>query len=88
MEESKREPEWLDRVKSTNRYHKERLRENHKHTIAKTAKSLKRSLGSVAQELKVAQWLKTHERELLECEYFHEAIEFVRDKQHQLEIEE
>ena len=88
MNENQKEPEWLERVKSTNRYHKERLRENPKHTIAKTAKSLKRAIGPVSEELKVAQWMKTHSADLIKCEYFHEAVAFIRDKQRQLEIEE
>lgn len=75
-------PEWLDRVKKTYYHHVKALKENPKHTIAQTANELKRSIGPVSEELKVAEWLKTHQIQLYKFEHFSDAIEWVRKQKH------
>ena len=77
-----RKPEWLDRVKKTYYFHVSKLKENPKHTIAATAKELKRPIGPVSEELKVASWLRTHETQLYKFDYLHEAIEWIRSQKH------
>lgn len=82
------EPDWLEKVRETHKFHIVKLKENKNWTITKTASALDRSIASVSEHLKVYQWLKTHEGELMKCEYFFEAIEFVRRKKKELELED
>ena len=81
-------PEWLARVKATHRFHTEKLRDNPKWTIAQTSKLLKRAIGPVSEELKVASWLRTHATHLEEFEFFHEAIEYIRERKHKMLTED
>ena len=74
MKKEEKEPEWLERVKATHRFHISRLKDNPKHTIKQTAKILKRAIGPVSEELKVASWLRTHYDQLIEFKYLHEVI--------------
>lgn len=85
---NEKKPEWLARVKETHRFHIQHIKDNPKHTIADTCKLLKRSIGSVSQELKVASWLRTHSAQLEEFEFFHQAIEYIRQRKHKLLTEE
>lgn len=81
-------PEWLDRVKKTYYFHINQLKDNRKHTIADTAKLLKRAIGPVSEELKVASWLRTHESQLFKFEYIKDAIEWIRSQKHKHIYEE
>ena len=80
----KKTPDWVEKVKATHRFHSSRLREDKKWTIKKTAKCLNRAIGPVSEELKVASWLKTHSAQLEEFDYIHEAVEYIRQRKHQL----
>ena len=82
------QPDWVDRVKETHNFHASKLKEFPKWRIVDTARVLKRSKSSIGQELEVASWLRSHERELLKFDYLHEAIEFVRDKKKKILTEE
>lgn len=84
---NKNKPEWMERVKATHTFHISRLRQDEDWTIAKTAKLLKRAIGPVSEDLKVASWLKTHASILEEFEFFSEAIEWIRKKKHKLMLE-
>lgn len=84
MSDSPSKPEWYERVKATYYYHVKRCKENPKHTISATASELKRAIGPVSEELKVAQWLKTHESQLFKFEYFKDAVEWIRSQKHKL----
>jgi len=81
-------PEWLERVKATHTFHISRLKQDEDWTIAQTARLLKRGIGPVSEDLKVASWLKTHSHILEEFEYFSEVIEWIRKRKHKLMIEE
>ena len=76
---------WLSRVKETHRYHVRKLKEDHKHRLVDTAKGLKRSIGSISEDLLVANWLKTHRDDIEKCEFFNEALDFIRKKKIELE---
>lgn len=82
MENQKEKPEWIEKVKATHRFHVAKLKENRKWTIKQTAKALGRAIGPVSEELKLADWLRTHSRQLEEFDYIHEAIEYVRQRRH------
>lgn len=84
---SKNKPSWLERVKATHSFHINRLKQDDSWTIAQTAKLLKRGIGPVSEDLKVAQWLKTHGNKLEEFEFFSEAIEWIRAKRRKMMME-
>lgn len=77
-------PEWLERVKATHTFHINRIRQDPAWTIAQTAKLLKRGIGPVSEDLKVAEWLKSHGTKLEGFKYFSEAIEWIRVRKHKL----
>lgn len=71
---------WLDRAVHTHNYHVLRCREESNHTLEKTATELNRSIGSISQDLLIASWAKTHEKQLRRCDSMKDALEFIRDK--------
>lgn len=80
----KQKPEWLSRVKQTHSFHVSKLRDNPKWRVKDTAKALNRAIGPISEELKIASWLRTHEAQLCEFEYIHEAIEYIRERKHHM----
>lgn len=72
-------PSWQTRVKSTENFHKSKLRQNHKWRIEDTAKELNRSEGRICEDLMLASWLKTHPA-VADFEYIEEALRYVRAK--------
>lgn len=81
-------PEWLERVKATHNYHVDRIKTSPKWTILATASSLGRSYGSIAEDLKVASWLRTHSSQLEEFDNFCDAIAYIRDRKKKILTEE
>lgn len=71
----------LERAKETYRFHRHKVLANEKWTIAQTAKSLKRSLGSIAEDLLIARWCKTHEKQLEQFDHTFQVLNFIRQKQ-------
>lgn len=57
-------------------------------TIEKTARSLSRSVGSVCQDLLIASWLKTHEKQLRRFRNAKDALEFIRNKKKEMRTQE
>lgn len=71
---------WLERAVQTYNYHSSQLRNRDTWTLTDTADALGRSLGSVSEDVTIASWLKTHERQIRAFKYAREAIAFIRDK--------
>jgi len=78
---------FLDRAIEIRRFHVEQCKEESNWTIDKTAKALNRSTGSVSQDLLLASWVKTHEKQLRRCNSMRDALEFVREKQKEMRLE-
>jgi hypothetical protein len=57
-------------------------------TVDKTAKALQRSQGSVCQDLMIASWLKTHEKQIRRFRSMKDALEFIRDKKKEMRTQE
>lgn len=79
---------WVDRARATRKFHIERLKENPKQRVKDTAHLLHRSFGSVAEDILIASWLKTHETRIMSFKTQAEALKFIRDKTRQLEMDE
>lgn len=75
---------WLERAKETHNYHVKKKQEDSKWTSVDTARSLKRSLGSISEDLKIASWMKTHLEDLIKFDYAKDAIAFIRNKEEKM----
>ena len=83
-----KQPKWLERAKQTYKYHREQILLDSSWTITHTAKALRRSFGSVCEDIKIAQWLKTHESQLEKFEFAYEALRWIRKKQKEMDLTE
>ena len=72
--------DWLDRAVQIHNYHVGLCRTEKGWTIEKTAISLNRSVGSVSQDLTIASWSKTHEKQLRRFHSMRDALEYIREK--------
>lgn len=79
---------WLERAKETHRFHCQKKKENKKWRIQDTAKFLKRSLGSISEDLLIASWLKTHKSKIEHFDYAYEALAFIREKENDMLLDE
>lgn len=79
--------DWITRAVEVNRFHIQQCKDESSWTIAKTAASLNRSIGSVSQDIKLASWLKTHEKQLRRFKSMRNALEFVRSKEREMRLE-
>jgi hypothetical protein len=79
---------WIERAVDIHRFHISQLREEPNWTIERTARALNRSVGSVSQDLLIARWLKTHEKQLKRCSSMRDALAWVRLKCHEMQLEE
>lgn len=81
-------PRWIERAKETRRFHRSKLLDNPDWNTVKTAKALRRSMGSISEDLLIARWLKTHETQLEKFKHAYQALEFIREKQKEQELSE
>jgi hypothetical protein len=79
---------WLDRAIEVNKFHIAQCKEEPKWTIQKTADALNRSFGSVAQDLLLASWSHTHEKQLRRCDSMRDALAFVHLKEREMKLGE
>lgn len=79
---------WIERAVDIHKFHIQQLRDESDWTIEKTAKVLNRSTGSVSQDLLLASWLKTHEKQIRRCSSMRDALEFVRDRRKEIRLGE
>lgn len=85
---SEPQPKWLEKAKETYKYHRIKLLSTDDWTVTKTAKSLRRSIGSISEDLLIARWCKTHEKQIEAFSYAYEALAFIREKQLQQDVAE
>lgn len=71
---------WLDRAVQVFNYHAHLCRSEKEWTILKTAQSLNRSVGSVSQDITVATWTSTHEKQLRKFHSMKDALEYIKEK--------
>ena len=88
MPQSPMKQSWMERAKETRKFHSSKLKENSKWRIQDTATALKRSLGSISDDLLIANWCKTHQKQLERFDYAKEALAFIREKETQMLMDE
>lgn len=83
-----KQPKFIEKAKETYRFHRSKLELSDDWNLTKTAKALRRSLGSISESLLIARWCRTHENQLEKFEYAYQAIEFIRAKQKEQNLTE
>lgn len=78
---------WIQRAIETYRYHAQKLKENKHWRLSDTAKALRRSLGSISEDVLIAEWLKEHDAEIKRFKYCKDALSYIRERQQQLECD-
>lgn len=73
--------DWFARAVDINKFHASQLKDEPKWTVAKTAQALNRSIGSVSQDLLIAQWGLTHEKQIKRCSSMRSALDYIHQKQ-------
>jgi hypothetical protein len=80
------QPKWIERAKETYKFHRSKVISDDSWTIAKTAKALKRSSGSISEDVLIVRWLETHEKQLEKFPFAYEALEFIRKRRKELDF--
>lgn len=81
-------PHWLERAIIIYNFHAQQCKEDSSWTLTKTAKSLNRSIGSISQDILIASWSKTHEKQLNRCNNAKDALSWIKMRQRELKLEE
>lgn len=79
---------WLDRAVNIYNYHVGMCKQEKSWTIEKTASSLNRSIGSVSQDITVAKWTTTHEKQLRRFHSLSDALGYIKDKKREMKLRE
>jgi hypothetical protein len=87
MENHLPDAKYLERAKETYKFHRSKLVLDNGWNISKTAKALRRSIGSISEDLMIIKFYKDHEKELDKFDYAYEALEYIRKAQRAGELE-
>ena len=79
---------WLDKAKATRKFHITKKKEDKTWTTGKTAKELRRSIGSVSEDILIADWSRSHPEQIESFDYAYEALEFIRMKKNHFDVED
>ncbi len=78
-------PTFIEKARETYQFHREKIINDDEWTIAKTAKALRRSVGSICEDLLIAKWCKTHKKQIMKFSYAYQALEWIRENKKELE---
>lgn len=79
--------DWIEKARKTFQFHRSKLLTNDKWRIKDTATALKRSEGSVNEDIMIARWLRTHEKEISRQRTVRDCLEFIREKKKKMDLE-
>ena len=79
---------WLDRAIQIYNYHVNLRKTERSWTIEKTAQALQRSIGSVSNDITVATWSITHEKQLRRFHSMRDALEYIKEKKDEMKSRE
>ena len=88
MKNSEIEPEWITKAIKTKNIHFHMKNNNSKWRIQDTAKLLKRSIGSISEDLLLASWLRSHRVYFDRFDYAKDALAYIRKKEREIELED
>lgn len=75
---------WLDRAVQVHNFHIQNQKAEPNWTLEKTAKALNRSIGSVSQDLTIASWFRTHEKQLRRLNSMRDALDYIKKKRQEM----
>jgi hypothetical protein len=75
---------WLDRAIQVYNYHVNLRKSERNWTIEKTAEALQRSIGSVSNDITVATWSITHEKQLRRFRSMRDALAYIKEKKDEM----
>lgn len=75
---------WIDRAIQIHNFHVQQLMDESSWTIERTAKALNRSTGSISQDLLIAEWSRSHDKQLRRCGSMKDALAWIRMKQREI----
>lgn len=75
---------WLDRAVQTHNFHVQNQKDEPQWTIEKTAKVLNRSIGSISQDLTIASWYRTHEKQLRRFSSMRDGLDWIKRKRQEM----
>ena len=78
---------WLEKATATYNFHRSKLILDNEWNITKTARALRRSIGSIGEDLMIARWYKTHRKQLERIDNAYEVLEFIRKRKKEMELE-
>lgn len=81
-------PNWITKCIDIHNFHVSQVKAESNWTVEKTARSLNRSVGSVSQDLLLASWLRTHDKQLKRFRNAKDALTFIRDKKREMKTRE
>lgn len=74
---------WAERARETDSFHKSKLKEHKRWTIKDSADELRRSYGSVNEDLQLADWLRSHPKLEDQFKNIRDVLKFIRDKRYE-----
>ena len=79
---------WIERARETHQFHASKRRENSSWRIQDTAKVLKRSVGSISEDLLIASWLRTNRYQLEKFDFAKDALAYIRNKENEMLLDD
>lgn len=86
MVEGLRKKTWMERVIEVRNLHVDQVRADSRWTQKDTADLLHRSLGSICEDLMLAEFLRAYPKQLEACKTMCQALEFVRKKKNEFKM--
>lgn len=81
MHQIPKKENWLDRAIQVYNFHIHQIKTEKNWTLAKSAVALNRSIGSVSQDVTIASWSKTHDKQLRRFKSARMALDYIRGKE-------
>jgi hypothetical protein len=82
------QPKWLERAKETYKFHRSKLVSHDKWNLTATAKLLRRSIGSISEDLMIVRFCRHSEKKIERFEHRIQALEFIRSSNKALEMQD
>lgn len=79
-------PNWIDRAIQIRKWHVQQCRDDSTWTISKTADALNRSIGSISQDILIAEWMMTHEKQIRRCGSMRDALAYIKGLKREQEL--
>lgn len=79
--------DWIEKARETFRFHRSKLLLHEDWRLEDTAECLNRSLGSISQDITIARWLRTHEKDIERQRSIKDALEFIREKKKKMDLQ-